>query len=104
MCSMRPHRFCQSCGVRFCDEDACKVMQEPEDEFCFLPGTETDGVLSNTYCRACYSAGAFVHPDWTVREMQAACIKWLVKRGIRECKAEFMVETLPTLDRWNGAL
>ena len=99
---MMAHRFCQSCGVPFCERPDEFGGLDPKEDFCFAPGKETDGTPNQHYCSYCYKDGAFVHPDRTVKDMQEACVRWLEGQGIRRCKAEFMVETLPSLDRWTG--
>ena len=80
---------CQSCGM--------PLGKDPAKS-----GTEADGGPSAAYCSFCYRDGAFIHPDFTVEEMQAHCIGELKKKGMPGVMAWIFTRGIPKLDRWNG--
>ena len=63
-------------------------------------GTEADGSRSAKYCSFCYRDGAFVHPDFTLAEMQDHCIVELKKKGMPGIMAWVLTRGIPKLDRW----
>jgi len=65
-------------------------------------GREADGSVSCDYCSLCYRDGVFVHPDFTVREMQTHCVEALKQRGMPTIMAWLFTRDIPRLDRWAG--
>ena len=63
-------------------------------------GTEADGARSSRYCSFCYRDGAFVHPDFTVEEMQAHCVTQLKRGGMPGVLAWLFTRGIPRLERW----
>jgi hypothetical protein len=63
-------------------------------------GTEADGSKSDTYCSLCYEDGAFVHPDFSVDQMQAHCVEQLQKQGMPKVMAWLFTRGIPKLERW----
>jgi hypothetical protein len=63
-------------------------------------GTETDGSKSETYCSFCYEDGAFLQPDFNVKEMQDFCIEKLRESGMPKVMAWLFTRGLPKLERW----
>lgn len=80
-------KCCQSCGLPW-DKD-------PQGG-----GSELNGSKSELFCSYCYSAGAFVRPDWEVGDMQEYVKGVLTKRGFPEMIARIMVKAIPGLRRW----
>jgi len=80
---------CQSCGM---------PLNRDENG----GGTNMDGTLSTEYCSYCYRNGMFLHPDFTVTEMQDHCIEQLVKRGMPRFMAWIFTRGIPKLDRWRA--
>lgn len=65
-------------------------------------GTEADGGRSRFYCSLCYQDGAFVHPDFTLEEMQEHCIARLKEKGMPGIMAWVFTRGIPKLDRWSS--
>lgn len=80
---------CQSCGMPL-DKDPSKG------------GSEADGSISQTYCSFCYRDGAFIHPDFTVTEMQDYCVSQLKERGMPGIMAWVFTRGIPKLGRWTA--
>lgn len=80
--------FCQSCGIPFDNEDDI--------------GTNADGSRNSTYCRFCFSNGAFTEPDMTMEQMIEKVvglmghIDKMDEKKIREMADSF----IPYLKRW----
>ncbi|MEP3276359.1 MAG: zinc ribbon domain-containing protein [Stappiaceae bacterium] len=81
--------MCQSCGM--------PIKKDPQKG-----GTEADGSRSSTYCSLCYRDGRFIHPDFSVSEMQAYCVTQLKKKGMPGIMAWLFTRGIPKLDRWNA--
>ena len=79
--------ICQSCGM--------PLNKDPEGG-----GTNTDGTRSDTYCSLCFHEGAFIHPDFTVSEMQAHCIEQLKEKGMPTFMGWLFTRSIPNLYRW----
>lgn len=79
---------CQSCGM--------PLNKDPQKG-----GSEADGTLSKTYCSLCYENGAFLHPDFTVLEMQEHCVTQLKAKGMPGIMAWLFTRGIPKLDRWS---
>lgn len=78
---------CQSCGM--------PMNKDPEGG-----GENADGTRSQTYCSLCYRGGEFLHPDFTVEEMQAHCIEQLKKNGMPAFMGWLFTRGIPKLGRW----
>ncbi len=65
-------------------------------------GREADGRISDEYCSLCYQEGAFVHPHFTVDEMQAHCVAALKAKGMPAIMAWLFTRDIPRLGRWAG--
>lgn len=78
---------CQSCGM--------PLNKDPEGG-----GTEADGSRSVTYCSHCYDAGAFRHPNVSVDEFQAECVRALAAKGMPRIMAWAFTRNIPKLARW----
>ncbi|MBW8639928.1 zinc ribbon domain-containing protein [Hoeflea sp. WL0058] len=63
-------------------------------------GSEADGSRSGRYCSLCYENGRFVHPDFTVSEMQEHCVVQLQKKGMPRIMAWLFTRGIPRLERW----
>lgn len=63
-------------------------------------GTNADGTISTTYCSLCFVDGAFVHPDFTVSQMQDHCVTQLKNKGMPSIMAWLFTRGIPKLDRW----
>ena len=85
-----PEHFCQSCGM---------PIIEPA-----MQGTETDGSLSDDYCRHCYSNGDFTY-EADLDDMIEGCAPYLMKEtGMsRDEAVSLMGAMLPNLKRWRGS-
>ncbi len=81
---------CESCGM--------PLKKDPAGG-----GTEADGTRSDQYCSLCYEAGAFRHPDVSVNEFQAHCVKALVDKGMPRIMAWLFTREIPNLPRWKNA-
>ncbi len=80
---------CQSCGI-------------PLSKDKNGGGGNADGRISTHYCSLCYEDGAFLHPDFSVEQMQQHCITQLKKQGMPEFLGWIFTRGLPKLDRWAG--
>ncbi len=78
---------CQSCGM-------------PLSKDSLGGGSEADGSRSTTYCSLCYEKGEFLHPGFTVEEMQALCVTELKKKGMPAIMAWLFTRGIPKLGRW----
>ncbi|MCB1113026.1 MAG: zinc ribbon domain-containing protein [Chlamydiales bacterium] len=84
---MKNYKNCQSCSI--------PLKKSPNGG-----GTETDGTLSSKYCAYCYENGRFIHPDWTVEQMQS-CVKEKMKAmGFPGFVASIFTWGIPKLERW----
>ncbi|MEZ5910792.1 MAG: zinc ribbon domain-containing protein [Paracoccaceae bacterium] len=81
--------ICQSCGM--------PLSKDPNGG-----GSEADGSKSHRFCSLCYRNGAFVHPDFTVEQMQAYCVDQLRKQGMPRVMAWLFTRSLPRLERWTA--
>lgn len=63
-------------------------------------GTERDGTKSAKYCSLCYREGAFLHPDFTAKQMQDLCVDALSKKGMPRLMAWLFTRGIPNLERW----
>ena len=80
---------CQSCGM--------PLNKDPQGG-----GFEADGTLSTTYCSICFDQGAFRHPNATVTEFQAHCVKALQDSGMPKFMAWLFTRGIPRLGRWKA--
>ena len=80
-------KLCQSCSM--------PLNKDPKGG-----GTEADGSKSDTYCSLCYEDGAFVHPDFSVDQMQVHCVEQLQKQGMPKVMAWLFTRGIPKLERW----
>ncbi len=62
--------------------------------------TNADGSKNEMYCGLCYSQGSFVHPEWTVRQMQRFVVEKMKEMGIPRFLGRFFVMGMPRLERW----
>ena len=62
------YKNCQSCGM--------PLKKSPQGG-----GTTADGGISTCYCAYCYENGAFIHPDWSARQMQEFVKNKMKKMG-----------------------
>lgn len=81
---------CQSCGM--------PLNKDPQGG-----GSNQDGTKSGTYCSLCYENGAFLHPNFTVEEMQAHCIEQLKQKGMPTFMGWLFTRGIPKLDRWHAS-
>lgn len=81
---------CQSCGM-------------PLEKDAKGGGTNSDGTKSTEYCSLCFEGGKFVHPDFSVEQMQAHCVKALKGHGMPGFMAWIFTRGLPKLGRWKRA-
>ena len=79
---------CQSCGMPLSDE--------------FL-AREPDGSFNEKYCKWCWTDGRFAQ-ECTMEEMAEHCVPHmpLGQTDPEACRA-YMLELLPTLERWKAA-
>ncbi len=76
--------ICQCCGMPLTDD---------------LNGRESDGSLSEDYCKWCYADGTYTYSD--MNELINVCVKHMVNETFSEEQARtYMNELLPTLDYW----
>ncbi len=80
---------CQSCGM-------------PLNKDVNGGGTNADGTKSNEYCSLCFNNGAFLHPDFSVEEMQGHCVEQLSLKGMPRVMAWIFTRGIPKLDRWSA--
>ena len=80
---------CQSCGMPL-------VSQKQGD----MRGTETNGTLSEKWCKLCYANGAFVGPDCTLEEMIAIVDGAMQQQGASSIMRWMAKKQLPRLERW----
>lgn len=78
---------CQSCGM--------PLNKDPNGG-----GTENDGTKSSIYCSLCYHDGDFRHPNTSVEEFQAYCVKALMEKGMPKIVAWAFTRGIPKLSRW----
>lgn len=64
-------------------------------------GTNADGTISKMYCGYCYEKGQFIHPDWTVSQMQDFVKDKMKEMGIPGFLAKFFTKGIPKLKRWS---
>lgn len=88
--------MCQSCG-----------MPMNEDK---VRGTESDGSLSQDYCRYCYKDRKFTQPNITMDEMIEHNLKYLDEYNkvgeveyTEDAARKEMQKFFPTLKRWQVA-
>ena len=81
-------QMCQSCG-----------MPIGKDE---VKGTETDGSLSQKYCKMCYQKGKFTQPNATAEDMQKIGYKALREKRWPGFLAKMAVNGIPKLERWRS--
>lgn len=82
-------KICQSCSM--------PLNKDPKGG-----GTETDGSKCDKYCSLCYENGAFVHPDFSVQQMQDFCVERLQKQGMPKVMAWLFTRGIPKLERWQS--
>lgn len=63
-------------------------------------GTNADGSRSTRYCSLCYQEGRFLHPNFTVQQMQVHCVMQLQKKGMPRLMAWLLTRGIPKLGRW----
>lgn len=80
---------CQSCGM--------PLNKDPNGG-----GSESDGTLSQLYCSLCYDSGAFRHPNVSVQEFQAHCVRALSEKGVPKIMAWALTRGIPKLARWTN--
>lgn len=80
---------CQSCGI-------------PLSRDANGGGTNMNGSRSDQYCSLCFQDGLFVHPEFSVTDMQHHCIERLANRGIPRFMARIVTRGIPSLDRWRS--
>jgi hypothetical protein len=80
--------ICQSCGM---------PLNNDENK-----GTESDGTLSQEYCKFCYQNGSFTDEGTTLEEKIEKNVRIAVdKMGMDEDEARSMASNvLPNLKRW----
>ena len=81
--------YCQSCGM---------PMGESKEMY----GTNSDGSISNEYCKYCYENGKFTS-DLSMNDMIDICVPHVLSANptMKENEAkEMMKQFLPTLKRW----
>lgn len=81
---------CQSCGM--------PMNKDPQKG-----GSEADGMLSQLYCSLCYREGGFIHPDFSVTQMQDHCATQLQAKGLPRIMAWLFTRGIPKLGRWKDA-
>jgi predicted transcriptional regulator YdeE len=80
---------CQSCGMPLLSEE--------------LYGTDSNGSVVDEFCKYCYENGAFTQPSFTVDDMIAFCVPFLVEEGMGEQVArDLLAGSLPGLKRWSS--
>ena len=77
--------ICQSCGMPLTDD---------------IMGHDADGSINQDYCKWCYDGGAYLQ-DCTMEEMVDYCLPYM-PFGDRESNRTFLMNLLPTLDRWKA--
>lgn len=75
---------CQSCGMPITVEQM---------------GREKDGTPNEHYCKWCWDNGEFCAPGCTMEEMVEYCLPYM-PFGDPESNRSFLMDLLPTLDRW----
>jgi hypothetical protein len=65
-----------------------------------LAGTESNGLLSNEYCKYCYERGNFTNDHMTLPEMKIHVRKQMEKRKVDENIISMAIGSLPFLKRW----
>lgn len=78
---------CQSCGM-------------PLGKDLRGGGTQKDGGQSMKYCSFCFEGDEFLHPAFTVLQMQGHCISQLVNKGMAKIMAWLFTRDIPRLGRW----
>ena len=81
--------ICQSCSM--------PLSKDPAGG-----GSEADGSRSSKYCSLCYQDGKFVHPEFTVSQMQDFCIGKLQSQGMPRFLGWIFTRSLPKLERWRS--
>ena len=76
---------CDSCGMPLHDDTR---------------GTEADGSPSATYCKTCYSKGAFTLPDGPMEAVAAKAMEAIIGQGVPPLAARKLTEGIATLPRW----
>ena len=84
----KTYKNCQSCGM--------PLKKSP-----LGGGTNADSTISTQYCAYCYEHGEFVHPDWTVAQMQKFVKGKLQEMGFPGFLAGFFTKGIPKLRRWS---
>jgi hypothetical protein len=65
-------------------------------------GTETNGSLSEKWCKLCYVNGAFIGPDCTLKEMKVIVDDALKTQGSGKLMRWMAQMQLPSLERWKA--
>ncbi len=80
---------CQSCAL--------PILSDYEN------GTESNGILTGTYCRRCYRFGAFTDPKMTVEMMHEDLRLRMIGMKFPRFLAKLMANKVYTLERWETA-
>ncbi|MFD0959230.1 zinc ribbon domain-containing protein [Paenibacillus chungangensis] len=77
---------------------SCSMPMTASEQY----GTEKDGTTSADYCRYCYKDGAFTQAEFTMQDMIAFDIPFMVKDGMEESQARTLLQSImPRLKRWS---
>jgi len=78
---------CQSCGMPLHEEKNW--------------GTNSDGTLTDEFCKFCFTDGNFTNPDLTMEDVIESSVALSKKLWMPEDKArEIANNTIPKLKRW----
>ena len=80
---------CQSCGMPL------NSRQQGD-----MRGSETDGSLSEKWCKLCYANGKFIGPDCTLEQMQEIVDNALKNQGAGKFMRFMAKNGIPRLERW----
>jgi len=83
------YKNCQSCGMH--------LKKSPNGG-----GTNADGTISKVYCGYCFENGKFIHPDWSVNQMQEFVKNKMKEMGFPGFLARFFTKRIPKLKRWQN--
>ena len=80
---------CQSCGMPL-------VSKKQGD----MRGTESNGILSNKWCKLCFANGRFTGPDCSLIQMIEIVDNAMKEQGANSVMRWMARKQIPRLERW----